>query len=68
MEEQEHFIRVQITVELNLYNGRLAMPLNKNSNYLIYFKDQFTKLWTEESQLRPGEYIYLVDEQILPPE
>jgi hypothetical protein len=66
MEEQEHFIRVQITIELNLYHGRLAMPLN--GNYLIYFKDQFTKQWTDESQLRPGEYIYLVDEHILPPE
>ena len=68
MEEPERFIRVQVTIELNLYHGRLAMPLNKNSNYLIYFKDQFTKLWTDESQLRPGEYIYLVDDKILPPE
>ena len=68
MEEQEHFIKVQVTIELNLYHGRLAMPLDRQGNFLLYFKDQFTKGWTDESGLRPGEYIYLVDEQIISPE
>jgi hypothetical protein len=44
------------------------MPLDSASNYLLYFKDQFTNLFLSESGLRPREYIYLVDEQTLPPE
>ena len=56
-----NFTTVKVTFELRLYNGRLKEPITRDENFLLYFKDQFTKLWLSESNLRDGEHMYVVD-------
>lgn len=68
MSEQDHFMKIQVTYELRLYWGRLDEPHKQEGNWLLYFKDQFTKAWTDKDGLRPGEYVYIKDVKVLPPE
>lgn len=68
MSEQQPFVRIQVVFECNLYYGRLSKPYDKQGNWLLYFKDQFTTTWTDHDRLRPGEYIVVKDATVLPPE
>jgi len=68
MSEQQPFVRIQVTYELNLYYGRVAKPYAVDGNWLLFLKDQFTTAWINSEMLRPGEYIHVVDAKVLPPE
>lgn len=68
MSEREPYVRIQVTFEVNLYYGRLAKPYDKEGNWLVYFKDQFTTTWIDNDSLRPGEYIVVKDARVLPSE
>ena len=68
MSEREPFVKVQVTFEVNLYYGRLAKPYDKEGNWLVYFRDQFTTTWVDNDNLRPGEYIVIKDARVLPSE
>lgn len=68
MSESEPFVKLEVTFEVSLYYGRLAKPYNKDGNWLVYFKDQFTTTWNDNDNLRPGEYIYVKDVKVLPSE
>lgn len=67
MSEQEHFVSIQVTFECRFYNGRLNTPLSLENNFLLYIRDQFTRSWIDRTELRPGEHIYVINAEVIPP-
>lgn len=62
-----NFTTVKVTFELRLYNGRLKEPITREDNFILYVRDEFTKLWLGEANLRNGEHMYVTDIQVQSP-
>jgi hypothetical protein len=62
-----NFTTVKVTFELCLYNGRLKQPITREDNFILYVRDEFTKLWLGESNLRTGEHMYVTDIEVQSP-
>jgi hypothetical protein len=65
---KEQFVRLQVTFELKLYHGRMDPPYKEEDTWLLYIRDQFTDSWINDEMLRPGEYVYVANVKVLPPE
>jgi hypothetical protein len=54
-------IKLQVTFEVHLYEGRLAEPYASNANWDLWFYDNFVNTALNDSMIRPNEYIKVVE-------
>jgi len=50
-------IKLRVTFEVNVYEGRLSAPFGAESNWDLWFYDNFVKSALNSDDLRPDEYI-----------
>jgi hypothetical protein len=53
-------IKLQVTFEVNLFDGRLEKPYAAEHNWDLWFYDQFIRTPLNDEYLRPEEYIKVV--------
>lgn len=59
-------IKLRVTFEVNLYEGRLSAPFGDDSNWDLWFYDNFVKSALNSEDLRPDEYIKVAGFEELP--
>ena len=54
-------ITLKVTFEVRLYEGRLEPPYVQESNWDLWFYDNFINTALNHEDLRPGEYIKVLE-------
>jgi hypothetical protein len=54
-------IKLQLTFEVNVYDGRIEPPYDSESNWDLWFYDNFIRSCLNSDDLRPGEYIKVLE-------
>jgi len=60
-EESMAMTKLQITFEVRVYDGRIEPPYDEESNWDLWFYDNFIKSALNFEGLREGEYIKIVE-------
>ena len=53
-------IKLKVTFEVNLHEGRIEPPYDAEHNWDLWFYDQFVRTALNEEYLRPGEYMKVI--------
>lgn len=54
-------IKLRLTFEVNVYDGRIDPPYDAASNWDLWFYDNFIRSALNSDDLRPGEYITVLE-------
>jgi hypothetical protein len=53
--------KLQLTFEVCVYDGRIEPPYDAESNWDLWFYDNFIRSCLNSDGLRPGEYIKILE-------
>jgi hypothetical protein len=59
-------VKLQLTFEVCVYEGRLEPPYDSESNWDLWFYDNFIRSALNSEYLRPHEYIKVLECKQLP--
>jgi hypothetical protein len=59
-------VKLQLTFEVCVYEGRIEPPYAAEHNWDLWFYDQFIRTALNDEYLRPGEYIKVLECEEVP--